>query len=128
MKYPPENYYSVPGLDNEWMTDQLQQEVNDIVGKEVDMDNIVMISDHITAREKNNLPTYQVFVKDDIGQYKELRDEDENLLRYKFDSSKAREKHRIKEVEETESLRRIRDRRIKAMSAPPRSIKEGVKF
>lgn len=116
MKYPPENFYAVPGLNNSWMQDQLQTDVNEQLGREVPEDNLILIADYITAREAqpNSSPTYQILVKGELGDFEELRDDEGNLLRFKFDSSKAKKKHRVDQKEELESARRRRDRRVSA--------------
>lgn len=121
MKFPPENYYSVPGLNNKWMTEQLQEDVNNLSNKKVDMKNIVLISDALTAREvgPRDKPSYQVFIKDDLGQYEELRDLDGDLVRYTFDSTKAKEKYRQGIIDKSESSRRRRALEIDSILGTP---------
>ena len=115
MKYPPENFYAVPGLDNEWMNEQLHNDVNKLVGKEVDMDDIVIIADSITAREAvpNGAPSYQVLQRTELGDFEELRDANGNLLRYRFDSTKARATYRLKVEKDLDKARKRREVRLK---------------
>lgn len=118
MKYPPENYYAIPGLDNEWMPKQLQRELQDMMGAEVDLDNVVLIADSITAREAQpgNRPSYQVFIEQELGDFMEVRDAEGNLLRFRFDPTEAIERTRSRlqeqQQEDIGSAKRARERRL----------------
>ena len=117
MKYPPENFYSIVGLDNDWMTHSLKKDVEAQVGKEVDLDDIELLADTVTAGEaqtRQSSPTYQILIKDNLGQYQELRDENDKLLRYKFDAGGLTGDLEGKQQETKESMRRRRGRRIRA--------------
>lgn len=110
MKYAPENYYSIPNVDNDWMQEQLIKDVSVLKGKEIDIDDIEILADTVTAGEAvpNGKPSYQVFVKGDAGEWEELRDGNDKLLRYKFDSSSVTEDLKKEKAEDIEQSRRIR--------------------
>jgi hypothetical protein len=69
MMYPPEQYYTLGG-DIEYMRDQIYSEISvasELFG-EVDPDNIILISDEVTARTASEgRPMYRVMFEDENG-------------------------------------------------------------
>lgn len=94
MKYPPEKYYSIPNYSNDWMREQMVNDVKSVEGfKDINEDNIVLFADALTEREASKgSPSYMLFVKDETGVMKEVRDPDGNLLRMQFDPSEELKK------------------------------------
>lgn len=99
IKYPPENYYAVDGLSNEWMTNQLIADVESQLLREISQEDISLVADVETPREisSNKKPGYTVMVKNESGEYIPVQ-KDGKLMRFFFDSSDAIRKHN----EETE--------------------------
>ena len=105
-KYPPENYYAVEGIDNEWMETQLVNDVRAQTGADVSLDDIALVADVETAREvKNNKkPGYVVMIRDETGAFNPVH-KDRKLMRYFFDSSVAVEEHNARvEKENSEAV------------------------
>lgn len=106
VKYPPENYYGVAGLSNEWMTNQVQQQVNNITERDVDMDDIAVVADIQTAREihNNTEPRYSIMLKNDNGAYEPII-KNGLVMRMKFDATEAvRKKNEEWEKERQENI------------------------
>jgi len=112
MKFPPEQYYGLPGIDDDWMQEQLLEDVKAITGTDIDVDNINLFADSTTIREATaGRPTYQIFVKGNDGVFRELRDEKNELLRMQFDSTEVRKERKAeieKEIEKAKSYRQLR--------------------
>lgn len=89
MKYAPENYYSINGVPDNWMREQLESDVKSIDGyQDVQGKDILLTPDTTTAREAipGGSPSYLVYTKNKNGEYVPIRDKNSKLLRYKFDS------------------------------------------
>lgn len=68
MMYPPEAFYGVPGVKNDWMRKQLTSDVSKALGEDVKPENISIVSDVQTAAEvqSNIYPSYSVArIRDD---------------------------------------------------------------
>ena len=106
VKYPPENYYAVKGLDNDWMTNQVQEQVNNITDRKVDLDDIAVVADIETSREVHNKtpPRYTIMLKNDNGSYEPVI-KNGQVMRMKFDSSEAvRKRNEEWEIERQEKI------------------------
>ena len=105
-KYPPEEYYAIDGIDNEWMSNQLVSDVSDHLGIEVGRDDIALVPDVTTAREVNakENPSYVVMVRNDRGEYTPTH-KDRNLMRYYFDPESVINEHNA--MVETENKKSI---------------------
>ncbi len=61
IKYPPEKYYSVPGVPNEWMGEQALNEIRKLLGyNETRKEDLFIVPDTITARQAG--PQKQLFI------------------------------------------------------------------
>lgn len=103
IKYPPEKFYQVPGIPNDWMQEQLLEEVKTIGQyKDIKHSDIALVPDSITAREAvpGGQPSYLVFVKGKDGAYEPVRHKDGGINRFKFDPKGAIEKTNARYEEE----------------------------
>lgn len=106
VKYPAENYYAVDGIDNDWMTDQVRDQVNNITDRKVDIDDIAVVADIETAREVHNKtpPRYTIMLKNDNGSYEPII-KNGQVMRMKFDSTEAvRKRNDEWEIERQEKI------------------------
>lgn len=85
MMYPPEAFYSVPGVSNDWMKKQIVADVSAAVGEEVSAKSLRVISDAQTAAEAQAgmAPTYVVVRERDNGILEAVQG------RFMFDPSSA---------------------------------------
>lgn len=91
MRRPPEMYYAVPGVDNEWMQGQLLKDVRAISGEEdAEPEGLELMADAVTEADisAGKLPRYQVLRARD-GIWDALRDESGKVLYYTFDRQPA---------------------------------------
>lgn len=93
-KYPPENYYAVEGLDNDWMSKQLVEDIKKETGRDITKFDIALVPDTETAREVSAKvePAYSVMIRNDKGEYDPV-ERNNRILRFKFDSSQAVDVH-----------------------------------
>lgn len=90
MKYPPEKYYAIQGVDSDWMPNQLLDDVKKLPGQaDVSLKNVELLPDTVTAADVSagRLPRYQVMVNKD-GIWDSLRDASGKTLYYSFDPQK----------------------------------------
>lgn len=95
IKYPPEKYYSVPGISDEWMGEQVLDEVRKIDEyKEAKSEDVVVVPDTITARQAvpRGTPSYLLYMRSEAGGYNPLRNKEGALRRFYFDSYEANQK------------------------------------
>lgn len=78
MKYAPEVLYNVQGVGSDWIEDQFNEDMESI-GAE----GAIIATDNSVAREEQ--PSYPVLVAGEDGILEPLRDENNDLLRYKPD-------------------------------------------
>lgn len=106
VRYPPEKYYAVKGLDNSWMREQLISEVKSLPQyKDATQDDVILVPDSITARESSQgKPSYVINVKQPDGSYDVVRDEDGDILRMSFDPSSYVQK-RNQQIKENENIK-----------------------
>lgn len=128
IKYPPENYYAVEGLSNEWMSKQMVKDVRTTLGKEVTKEDIALVADTQTSREVSSHtdPSYSVLIRNDRGEY-EPAQKDNRLMRFKFDSSipvaehnaeikREQEEALIKGQKDFDDLRKAQKERFKILT------------
>jgi len=91
MKYPPEHYYAIPGLDHDWMQDQLLEDVKALDG-DISLKNIELLPDHVTAADvaAGRPPRYQILINKD-GLWDGARDTDGTVLYYQFEPQRVLE-------------------------------------
>ncbi|MDH5182458.1 MAG: hypothetical protein OEX12_01090 [Gammaproteobacteria bacterium] len=84
MQYPPEAFYHVDGVDDEWIEEQFLEDMESIGvdGAEIGIDDLVSRSDS---------PSYPVVAMRPGGFVDIIEDEDGNVLRFKPDFKKTRE-------------------------------------
>lgn len=106
MMYPPEKYYAIPGVDNEWMQKQLLDDVHGMEDhKDVELKNLELLPDKVTAADisAGRLPRYQV-MKEQDGIWDSLRAPDGNVLYYSFDQAKVMAELSAKQKAERQDL------------------------
>lgn len=105
MKYPPENYYAVEGLSNEWMSKQLVKDIKNEIGRDVTKFDVALVADVDTAREvaSKGQVGYSVLIRNESGEYEPVH-KNNRLMRFKFDSSIAVEKHNASVKAEQEKM------------------------
>lgn len=116
IRYPPEKYYAVKGLDNSWMREQLLDEVRQYSEySSVAKEDIVLVADSVTARESSQgRPSYVINVKQPDGSFDVVRNEDGVLQRFTFDPRSYIEKKNEKIKEQ--SKQRIASNRAEKQS------------
>lgn len=105
MKYPPENYYAVEGLNTDWMPKQLVSDIKATTGINVTRNDIALVPDVKTAREVAAKvdPSYSVLIRNEKGEYSPVQ-KDNRLMRFKFDSSVVVAEHNASVKEEQEKM------------------------
>lgn len=105
MKYPPENYYAVEGLNTDWMHKQLVSDIKATTGINVTRHDIALVPDVKTAREVAAKvdPSYSVLIRNEKGEYSPVQ-KDNRLMRFKFDSSVVVAEHNASVKEEQEKM------------------------
>lgn len=86
--YPPERYYAIPGVDNQWMADAAFASYKKFsVDQDVKREDILLYPDKTTATQVNNRerPSYVLMKKDKSGQIVPLVNDKGNMVRMKFD-------------------------------------------
>jgi hypothetical protein len=75
MKYPPEKYFAVQDVPNDWMQSQLNEQAKKAFGDKVDMGKVSLFADPQTEREANQgKPSYVMLYQDnDTGLYEASR-------------------------------------------------------
>lgn len=113
MKYSPEVFYTVPGVDDKWMLNQYEK---DIRGLKIDPDKTVIAVDFETANSDS--PSWSVMFIDEDGMTKPLLD-DGLPVRWSPDFKTTREyfELRQKPTEETMRAKRIREEMVKIGTA-----------
>jgi hypothetical protein len=94
MPFAPEQYYSLPNTDNEWMRKQLIDTVKSLDNyKQIEDKNIGIVADSLTALDikSKQRPTYKITVRTDQG-YEILRDKNGNILQMQFNPEAELEK------------------------------------
>jgi len=129
VRYPPEKYYAVKGLDNSWMREQLLSEVRSIPQyKDARDEDVILVPDSETARESSQgRPSYVVNVKQPDGSFDVVRNEDGALQRFTFDPSSYIEKHNQKIQEEMkEKVRDAKRARLSIKEKPDTLLLDGL--
>lgn len=91
MRRPPEAYYAIPGVDNDWMQEQLLTDVRALEGEQdAKLDDLELLADTTTEADVSagRLPRYQVLRKNKDGVWDALRDANGKVLHYRFDQQK----------------------------------------
>lgn len=109
MKYSPEVFYAVPGVGNQWMEKQFNE---DMKGLGIKPKNTIITADFSTTSESE--PTWPILTTDENGLNVPLFDSDGVLLRWKPDFKSTREFHELralpeKKTKEAVQLRTIQD-------------------
>jgi hypothetical protein len=96
MQYPPEAFYEIPGIENDWMREQLLEDVKAVAPKATP-DGIELVPTPRTASDVRAglAPRYQVLVRDENGIYEPVRDDDGKPMDYRFDPSRLIEARRV---------------------------------
>jgi hypothetical protein len=107
MKYSPEVFYSVQGVDDDWMEDQYNADMKSLKIKPKDT---ILATDFETTNSNN--PTWPIMTTDDEGRLTPLFDENGVMLRWQPDFSQTREftKLRGMPAEKTKKAVELRQR------------------
>lgn len=85
MPYPPEKFYSVPGLDSqEWISDQLF-DVAKRFQEGVSREDVILSTDSRTAKETSGdtpRPTYPILIRDENGALAPLLNDEGRMVRF----------------------------------------------
>lgn len=120
MQYPPELFYAIPGIDNEWMTEQLVEDVRAFV-PDIGKESIELVPTPRTAADvrAGEAPRYQVLVMDEDGIYQPVMQEDGAVLDYRFDPSKPRDAMKL-------DLEAQREEYLKSQTTAPHALTRGL--
>jgi len=106
MKYPPENFYAIQGINNDWMERQLIDDIKKQTGdQDVSISDVTISADFTTRREalSGQLPSYVVSKIDENGEFVPYK------FRYKFNPEPI-----IKE--KNEEIRQLKNEKVKDLA------------
>lgn len=113
MAYPPERFYSIPGVDNEWMQKDFKQSLSDYSKSALpapDLSEAFLVPDPITAREAINTgePSYRVmYIDQKDGTIKPLTGQNDEPLLWKPDRQGMIDKMNKKKIKEAGMKRAV---------------------
>ncbi len=104
-QYPPENFYSIPGIDNDWMEQQLREDVL-AINPDAEGQRIEVVPTPRTAADvqAGRPPRYQVLVQDENGVFEPVLDENNNVMDYRWDPTPIVERRKAELTETREVI------------------------